>query len=521
MDNSAPKPVSQHVEKSPTKIDSNHAGLHHQRTTLHMIMFAFWIGFFGWLANFDAAFGGIVLLMDSYKKSFGSCTVDRGADGGSVQTCSLTALQQSLIQVTLLFMAVGGLASGLVGQYLGRRGTVQIGCVLIAAGAGGMVGSTGSFLNYMVCKCIGGLGIGMLYTAAPIWGSESVAPQKRGLLMSLYNVGLASGNVIAAAVCVGSSKLNTNWAWQTPIICQIPVAIILGSGSCMFRESPRWLLSKGRVDKARLSFAKFYQLDPRSPEVDWQVSDVLQHIETERAMNSEASFSELFRGVDFRRTHLAVIALLGNALTGIQFVIPYTALFLSQMGFTNPYTLNVAISSCVLAGTIPGPFLCEYVGRRLSLLGGYAVMGTSMLILAVVASALGQSRPDAQNVLVAFLCIWAFTFGATSGPISFVSSAEMHSLRLRTIGQAYAIAIYEVFSFGAAFWTPYMLNEDYGNMGTNVGYFYAGITAAIFVLTLFFIPETGRLSLEQIDEYFFSGGSAWNTSLRKNRRIAA
>ena len=63
-------------------------------------------------------------------------------------------------------------------------------------------------------------------------------------------------------------------------------------------------------------------------------------------MRSEVSFKEIFRAVDFRRTHIAVVALLGNALTGIQFVIPYTALFLSQIGITNPYALNVAISSC-------------------------------------------------------------------------------------------------------------------------------------------------------------------------------
>ena len=172
-----------------------------------MIIFAFWIGFFGWLANFDAAFGGIVLLMEPYKKSFGSCTVTTGASGETIHICSLTALQQSLVQLTLLFMAVGGFTSGLVGDYIGRRGSVQIGCVLIAAGAAGMTGSVGNFLAYMVCKCIGGIGIGMLYTAAPIWGSESIAPQKRGLLMSLYNVGLASGNVVAAAVSRFSARL--------------------------------------------------------------------------------------------------------------------------------------------------------------------------------------------------------------------------------------------------------------------------------------------------------------------------
>jgi hypothetical protein len=33
---------------------------------------------------------------------------------------------------------------------------------------------------------------------------------------------------------------------------------------------------------------------------------------------------------------------------------------------------------------------------------------------------------------------------------------------------------YGIFAFGATFWTPYMLGAAYGDMGPNVGYFYAG-----------------------------------------------
>ncbi|KAH7007562.1 general substrate transporter [Ilyonectria destructans] len=485
-----------------------------------MVVFAFSVGLFGWLANFDQAFGGIVLLMPAFKKSFGTCADVASDSGTTMEECSLTALQQSLVQLSILFMSVGGVASGFTSHRIGRRGTLQLACAIIAVSAAGMLGTAGSFLNFMVCKCIGGIGIGMIYAAAPTWGSESVASQSRGFLMSFYNVGLASGNVIMAAVCAGSSKINSNWSWQVPILCQIPAAVVLAAGSMLFPESPRWLLLKGREEAARKSFAKFNKTEPNSPQINALVEEINGHIELELTMRRSTDWTNIFRGINLKRTHLAVLILVSNAISGIQFVIPYTALFLAQIGLNNPYILNVAISSCILAGTVPGPFLCEYAGRRLSLIGGYIVMAACMLIFAVVASVLGQSAVTAQHVLVAFLCIWAFTFGATSGPIVWVSSAEMHSLRLRSFGQSYAVMMYEVFSFGAAFWTPYMLNTDYGNMGTNVGYFYGGITLVIVVLTVMFVPETARLSLEQIDTYFMEGTPAWKTNIRENKKIA-
>lgn len=172
-----------------------------QRTTLYMTVFSIWVSLFAWLANFDAAFGGIVLIMGPYNKAFGTCVTTTSADGVSTETCAVSSLQKSLIQLTLLFMSLGGVLSAFIGDYLGRRGTLQAACVLVAVGAAGMIGSEGSFTNYMVCKCIGGVGIGMIYSAAPTGGAESVSPRKRGMLMSLYNFGLGSGNVVAAAVC--------------------------------------------------------------------------------------------------------------------------------------------------------------------------------------------------------------------------------------------------------------------------------------------------------------------------------
>lgn len=510
-----------------------------QEATWYMVIFIIFISLIGWIATFDTGslmqcflaevqmltevgFGGIVLLMPPYNRAFGHCTTSRAPETGlTTEKCELTATQQSLISLTSLFIAVGGALAGFSGRYLGRRGTVLVGALLSAIGAGGMLGTTGSFASYLVCKCLGGIGIGHLMAVGPIYGVECTIASKRGFLMSSFNAGLALGNAIAASVCAGSAGLTTNLAWQIPIMCQIPLTLFLGIGVFFFPESPRWLLVAGQEDAARKSFATFYRKDPYSAAITHQIEEVKRYIEAERGSGNSASYFEIFDKNNRRRTLISILTLAGLALTGLRFVLGYCALFLRSVGITNPYLNNVIIALCVFAGAFPSPFIVEYCGRRFAMLLGYSCMGSCMLIFAAVAEGIGEASPIAKHALIAFLCLWAFAFGATVGPSVFIASAEMHAIRLRTTGQACAITIYEICAFAASFYTPYMLSADYGNMGSRVGFFYAGISALQITLVFLFIPETASLTLEQIDDYFASGRKAWRTSTRRNKLIAA
>ena len=141
--------------------------------------------------------------------------------------------------------------------------------------------------------------------------------------MGVYNVGLALGNVSAAAVCAASGlgfKITNDWQWKTPIICQIPLGLLLGVGVMMFPESPRWLLTKGREESARRSFGKFYKLDPHSPAITAQVVDVQTYIELEKVQGATTSWTEIYHKNDIRRTLVSAMILVGLAITGVQFV---------------------------------------------------------------------------------------------------------------------------------------------------------------------------------------------------------
>ena len=516
-----PKMSTPH-QSDDSKVDFEHVDEHYTppppavKTTLKMVFFAVYVGLAAFSYGFDAGYAGTVLQMVPFNDAFGKCVTS--PTGKTV--CLLDATRQSVGTVYQLASTVGAVLAALMSKWIGRRTCLQIGCVWVAIGSAGMLGTSGNYTAYVACHCIEGVGLGHFFSMAPIYGVECVAPAKRGMLMSLYNVGSSLGIVVIAAVCVGSAKISSNWAWQIPIICQIPLSLLYAAGLMMFSESPRWLIIQGKEEAARKSFASYYNMDPSSTTITAQIDQVRAAIQYEKSISSTTSWTEIFRGTDLRRTTIACVIIISVAFSGLWLIVPYASLFLGGLGINDPFTINLIVSVTLFSGTTVSPFILEYLGRRLSMLVGYSCMAVCMLIFAAVSSALGASNSTAQTILVAFICLWSVAFGMMIGNVQWVASSEMHSVRLRTYGQVFAASIGSITTFAASFWTPYMINADYGNMGTNVGYFYFGLTVVFIVILYFILPETGRLSLEAIDDIFTSHRPAWKTSLKRNKLIA-
>lgn len=489
--------------------------------TLRMKIFSIFISFGGWLVNFDLGYTGIVYQMQPFNRAYGTCAnvpVAGAPNGTTRYTCGLTATQQSVISIYLLFMALGALAVGFLGTFLGRKTVIRTGCVLTMIGAAGMSGSAGSFAGYLVCKYLSGFGIGLVVATGPTYGAECTPPKRRGLLVSFYTVGLGFGSVVVALVCLGTKNLTNYWAWRIPIVCQIPVALIYMTGLALFPESPRWLMVQGKVEEARKAFAKFYNKDPHSEDINTQIQEIQTTIEAEKAATTGAASIEILQRKYIRRTLTASFCIIGGALSGINFVIPYATIFLAGVGIKNPFEVTVYLNLCVLFGSAVGPIPCQYLGRRRTFMTGYAGMAVCMIIFSATNSGLGNANESAKKVLIAFLCIWAFLFTCFNASTSWLASAEQHSVRHRTYGTAFATAVGFTFNFASNFWTPYMINKKYGNMGTNVGYFYFGLLIIWFFVTYFALPETGNLSLEEIDSLYDSNVKPWHTSLKKNNQ---
>ena len=491
------------------------------RTTGLLIFLNAVIGIGGFILNFDIGYTGSVLVMEPFNRAFGQCATPPGQ---TTPICALSATQQSLgSSIYLIFLAIGAGFSGVSSHYFGPKGALQFGCVFVVIGAAGMVGSAGNFVGYVASKCVGAVGLGHIQNMGVVYGVECSPPGKRGLLVSLFTVGATIGNLVATAVCAGSQLIPNDWSWRTPIILQIPTAAIFGFGLFYFPQSPRWLLTKGKTDQAHRSFGRLYSTDPLGDDVSRQVLDTQAAIDEEKELSSSTNWTEIFHRNFVRRTMIALAINCCAALSGSFFIFSYAALFLHSVGVGSSINISVIINSCVVVGGLTGPFWVEYIGRRRSIITGYVGMMACMLVFSATSTGLGgvnTANAASRDVLIAFLCGWAFMFGGFISSTQFMSSSEMHAVRHRSYGQAFSSLISNILAFGSSFWGPYMLNVEYGNMGTNVGYFYFGLEFVSLVILFLIVPECARLTLEQIDEYFISGRTAWRTSLARNKRIA-
>ena len=101
----------------------------------------------------------------------------------------------------------------------------------------------------LVGRLIVGAGIGLASMSVPMYISEASPPHLRGLLVSCNVLVITFGQFVAACVCGVFSKTDQGWKYMLGLAA-IPSALQF-VGFIFMPESPRWLVSKGKIQEAR------------------------------------------------------------------------------------------------------------------------------------------------------------------------------------------------------------------------------------------------------------------------------
>ena len=119
----------------------------------------------------------------------------------------------------------GAILSLCIGDILGRRRSVGLGCALV--GVGGILQATAYTLPHMIIgRVIGGLGIGVNTTTIPMFQSETCKPSLRGKLVSVQLTFLVFGFVLTNWMNFGFTYIpNHPVSWRFPLGFQSALAI--------------------------------------------------------------------------------------------------------------------------------------------------------------------------------------------------------------------------------------------------------------------------------------------------------
>ncbi|MET9541110.1 MFS transporter [Streptomyces sp. NPDC006553] len=335
----------------------------------------------------------------------------------------LTTGQATLaVTAASIGMLLGALAAGWLGDRIGRVRTVALG-VGITGLASLAVAFSGSIETFSLFRFVQGLGIGGVVPVAATYINEIARSDKRGRFVLLYEMIFPAGLAAATLVAVW---VVPHFGWRAMFVIGTVPVLLAAALPRQVAESPRWLLSRGRVREAEEVIARI------EAEVARSTSEPLPAPAADLADEPAGGrLGDLFRGRYLRRTVV---------VSGLWFVAYYVnhgistwlpSLYTKTFGLDLTTALVYSLLSNVtgLLGTFVVALLIDRVGRRPALVG--ALVGT-VLSLGVLALA---GATSGGQVAVFASCTTFFLYALNAG--LYLYSPELYPTSNRAKGAAF------------------------------------------------------------------------------------
>ena len=279
----------------------------------------------------------------------------------------------------------------------------------------------------MAARVLNYVYVGMELAVVPAYQSEIVPAPVRGLIVGTYQFSLVLGGLVINCVCLGTSNLPDNRSWRIPIGLFYIIPTIIAAGIWFLPESPRWLLSKGRVDEARVNLGKFRSGAFQEEEIDREFNETRFQLELE---SEKGHFWEIFKRKNLKRTMLVVGINFFQQATGQQFSSQYGAIYIKQLGSINPFVFTLITATVNAVAIVISLLTNDRIGRRLPLMLSATIMCVGLMTM----GGLGTPAVITHGIkvaIVAFLVVMTFGFSIGLAPLCYVVSTEIPALRLR------------------------------------------------------------------------------------------
>lgn len=442
---------------------------------------------------------------------------DSGAVNGTQDGLrSAFALDEASLGFTvgslLIGCFIGAFFAGTLADRMGRRNVMRLAAVLFLVGAL-IQGLTHDHTIFVFARILGGMAVGAASVLSPAYISEVAPANIRGRMTTVQQIMIISGLTAAFVVnyyLAAAAGVSTNlfWggieAWRWMYLMQaVPAAVFL-IALFFIPESPRFLVSKGRLEHANtvlislfgevVAKAKLEEIRASfSSDHRPRLSDVLAPPGTRGFLG--------VRAIVWAGLLLAVF----QQLVGINVIFYYGATLWQLAGFSegDALLINIVSGAVSIAACLVTVAVIDKIGRKPLLLIGSVGMAVTLFVMVY---AFGHGTLDAADKLVlsrnlgivAVIAanLYVIFFNVSWGPVMWVMLGEMFPNQIR--GSALAVC-------GFAQWfANYLIAQSFPVMasswGLAVSYTFYGVCAVIsFFLVKRFIHETKGKELEAME----------------------
>lgn len=413
-----------------------------------------------------------------------------------------SALLAQVIAIALIGCAIGAATAGRIADRIGRIRVMQIASVLFTVSA---VGSALPFALWDLAfwRIIGGFAIGMASVIGPAYIAEVSPSAYRGRLGSFQQAAIVVGIAVSQLVNWGilnladgdqRGKIAGLEAWQWMLGVMVVPAVLYGLLSFAIPESPRYLISVGKVSRAKEVLA---EVEGHTVNLDTRVTEI------EEAMRREhkSSFKDLlgskmgFLPIVWVGIGLSVF----QQLVGINVAFYYSSALWQSVGIDPSASFFYSFTTSIIniIGTVIAMVFVDKIGRRPLALIGSAGMAISLALEAWAFSAktaAGTLPPTEGTVALIAAHVFVLFFALSWGVVVWVFLGEMFPNKIRAAALGVAACAQWIANWAITASFPSL--SDWNLSGTYVIYAVFALLSIPFVLK--FVKETKGKALEEM-----------------------
>lgn len=410
---------------------------------------------------------------------------------------NLTPITEGLVASSLILgAAFGSLFGGRLSDLKGRRQAIlSLAIVFFFATLGCVFAPNATVM--VIFRFILGLAVGGASVIVPSYLAEMSPSNRRGMLVTRNELMIVTGQFLAYVfnAVIGSVLGDTGHVWRYMLVVATLPAVVLWVGVLILPESPRWLVSKGKIAEA----LKVLQQIRTEGLAKQELNEIKENIAKEKKIRA-AKFKDLgtpwIRRIVFIGIGVGAI----SQLVGINSIMYYGTQILQSSGFGTKASLigNVANGLIAVLAVIVGMSILQKVNRRKMLLTGLTGVTVALITIGISNQVLAGS-PTLPYVVLSMTLVYLAFFQGAIGPMSWLILSEIFPARLRGMGMGSAVLFLWLSNFLVGLFFPVLLN-GVGLSGTFFLFSAFGILGIVIIVK--FLPETRGLTLEQIEANF-------------------